>query len=507
MLDLHDQLSSLATHWESDSPPISLDETIARGHRTVVRDVGVVDESFVAVSSIEPAMHRRWRPLIMAAAAAVLVIVGLVALTRGNGSDQQPFRPGDETIAPQPAHDDSAPARTAGPTTAVVTVATTTPDSQASTSSTGGGPLDLSTVQSSAAAGLATFEAFSATATMHSASASSPGGALVEGPVTVNDVVMAADGSMWSEGTPITWSVYDARTGIARTSALWDDGTQINTQYNGWSSIPFEVILGLDPTPDLSALGTDAEIDDAAQEGRPVWQISSQHDITGLDGATSHVEEALTIDKASGLMIGYAKTTSVAEGVTSTQTATLTNLEVGVEVPPPGFDHSFAPGDNVDSSGDPTSFQLLTVDEAASRFGTGFVAPDSLPATARIFVGNAAGIGSVGGNVVVGPTTVQVNLTMEFPDGFAPRSVTVSKDLSVGQHQGGDGGAVCRTVDGKTCVGSDGGSVITAGPLRGVPSELHLGVLTIHDGLVTIVVRAPTDARALELANTLHRIG
>jgi hypothetical protein len=36
---------------------------------------------------------------------------------------------------------------------------------------------------------------------------------------------------------------------------------------------------------------------------------------------------------------------------------------------------------------------------------------------------------------------------------------------------------------------------------------LHLGVLTIHDGLVTIVVRAPTDAQALELATKLHRIG
>ncbi len=32
-------------------------------------------------------------------------------------------------------------------------------------------------------------------------------------------------------------------------------------------------------------------------------------------------------------------------------------------------------------------------------------------------------------------------------------------------------------------------------------------VLTIDDGLVTILVRAPTDAQALELANTLHRIG
>lgn len=506
MLDLHDQLTSLAASWESGSPPITLDETIARAHGDVVHDELVADGSFVVISPLEPAMHQRWRPLLMAAAAAVLVIVGLVVLTRGNGSDQQPFRPGDETIAPQPTPVDSAPASTAGPTTVGVTVATTTPDSQASTSSIGGGPNDLSTVQSSAAAGLATFSAFRATASMHFASSPSPGGALVDGPVTVNDVVLAADGSMWSEGTPVTWSSYDATIGIARTHTVIDGGSEINTQYNAWYSIPFEVILGLDPTPDLSTLATDAEIDVAVQEGRPVWQISSQHDTTGPNGTTSHIEETLAIDKATGLMIGYAKTTSAAGGVTSTQTATLTNLQVGVEVPPPGFDDSFAPGANVDSSGDPASFQLLTVDEAASRFGSGFVAPDALPATARIFFEGGLSVVTVGQSPSVVTSAFQNKMTMEFPDGFAPRSITVSKDLGNGETAAG-GGAVCRTVDGKTCVGSGGASVITAGPLQGVPSELHLGVLTIHDGLVTIVVRAPTDAQALELANTLHRIG
>jgi hypothetical protein len=507
MLDLHDQLSSLATRWESDSPPITLDEAMAGARGVVVQDEGAVDESFVTISPLESAMRRRWRPLIMAAAAAMLVIVGLVALTRGDRSDQQPFRPGDESIAPQPTLVDSAPASTAGATTVAVTVATTTPATQASTSSIGGGPTNLSTVQGSAAAGLATFNAFRATATMHFASSPNPGDSLVDSPVTVNDVVMAADGSMWSKGTPVTWSSYDATTGIARTHTVIDGGSEINTQYNAWSSVPFEVILGLDPTPDLSALGTDPEIDDAVQDGRPVWQISSQHDTTGPGGSPSRIEETLAIDKATGLMIGYAKTTSAAAGVTSTLTATLTNLEIGVEVPPPDFDNSFAPGANVDSSGDPASFHLLTVEEAATRFGSGFVAPDALPTTARILFEGGLSVVTVGENPGVVTAARRNKVTMEFPDGFAPRSMTVSKDLGNGDGSAGDGAAVCRTVDGKTCLGSSGASVITAGPLQGVPSELHLGVLTIHDGLVTIVVRAPTDAQALELANKLHRIG
>ena len=238
-----------------------------------------------------------------------------------------------------------------------------------------------------------------------------------------------------------------------------------------------------------------------------MWQISSQHDTTGPDGVAEHVEETLAIDKATGLMIGYAKTTTAAGGATSVQTATLTNLEVGVEVPPPGFAHSFAPGAYVDSSGDPASFQLLTVDEAATRFGSGFVAPDALPATARIFFEGGLSVVTIGQSPSVVVPRLQNKVTMEFPDGFAPRSITVLKDLGNGETAADDGGAVCRTVDGKTCVGSSGASVITAGALQGVPSELHLGVLTIHNGLVTIVVRAPTDAQALELANTLHRIG
>ena len=512
MLDLHDELSSLARQWESDSPPLTLAETIARAGGPVAPDeldsVGS-DESFVAVNPVEQA-RRRWTPLLMAAAAAVAIIVGLVALTRGNGSDQQPFRPGDETIAPQPTPVGSVPLTTLTTlvsSTVAPNIVTTTPGP--STTSVDGGTPGLSAVQSGAAVALARFDAFRATATMHVASTSSPGGDLVEIPVSVSDVVLAADGSMWSEGTPVEWSSYDATTGIARTQGRRDDGTESYMQINDWSSIPLEVIIGLDPVPDLSALGTNVEIDDALQDGRQVWQISSQHDTTQPDGAVAHSDETLAIDKSTGLVIGFARTVSESGSVTSVQTATLTNLEVGVEVPPPGFSHSFPPDADVQGAGsNPPSFHLLTADQAAARFGTGFVAPTGLPRTARIFAEGGPVVSAAGEAPVIVPSTaIQTKVTMEFPDGFAPRSITVSKNVSLGERSSGEAGASCRTLDGKTCVGAGGSSVITAGALKGVPSDLHLGVLTIHDGLVTIEVRAPTDSQALDLANSLRRIG
>jgi hypothetical protein len=51
--------------------------------------------------------------------------------------------------------------------------------------------------------------------------------------------------------------------------------------------------------------------------------------------------------------------------------------------------------------------------------------------------------------------------------------------------------------------GTGGASVVTAGPFKGAPSELRLGVLTIDDGSVTVIVRASSDARAIEVANSL----
>src|SRR5258705_13330457 len=105
---LKDQLSTLASRWETDAPPITLDETIAmagrRGLAALVDpddvDLLAPDESLVTVSTIDPTPSRRWKPLLMIGAAAALVLIGLVVLAE-RGPDQEPFRPGVDTV-PQP---------------------------------------------------------------------------------------------------------------------------------------------------------------------------------------------------------------------------------------------------------------------------------------------------------------------------------------------------------------------------------------------------------------------
>lgn len=516
---LKDQISTLARRWETDAPPITLDETIAmagrRGLAALIDpddvDLYGPDESLVDVSPIAGRPDRRWKPLVMIGAAAALVIVGLVALAQHDGKDQEPFRPGVDTIAPQPSAQVPAtsvtstsattPATTSDTSATSPTTPPTTPPSTPPAVVVDPTTQQLSTIQSSVSASLATFTTFHATATSQSAT-SQGSGELVDGPVTINDVTMAADGSVWATGSPITWQSYDATTGIARTG---NSGANAYMQLN-MNPVPLGLVMGLAPLPRFDEFGTNVVVDEAEQDGRPVWEINSIHDSPRPDGVQEHRDETFDIDKATGLVIGYTKT-STASGTTTVQSATLSNLVLNVDFPPPEFPGTFPPGADVPGSDAQNPIQLLSVDEAATRFGAGFVVVPALPQTARITLeSNLVPTVGPGGTMIVGPP--RLTATMDFPTGFAPTSLTISKDAIAGDStSGGNAGSVCRTVDGKTCLGADGASVVTAGALKGVPSELRLGVLTVHDGPITVVIRASSDQAALALANSLVTVG
>jgi hypothetical protein len=267
--------------------------------------------------------------------------------------------------------------------------------------------------------------------------------------------------------------------------------------------VPLGLVMGLAPIPRFDDLGGNIEVDETVQDGRPVWEINSIHDLTGPDGAPEHRDETFEFDKATGLVIGYTKTSTIS-GTTTVQTATLSNLVLNVAFPPPEFPGSFPPGADVPGANDQNSLQLLTVDEAAARFGAGFVVTPDLPQSARITFESSIVPTSVTGGVVVMDSSPGLKVAMAFQSGFAPTTITLLKDADTGLGTpSGDAGSVCRTIDGKTCLGADGASVVTAGALKGVPSDLRLGVVTIHDGVITVTVRAPSDQQALALANSL----
>jgi hypothetical protein len=500
MIDLDDflknQLSTLARQWETDAPPITIDETIAmagrRGLAALVdtHDAALLapDESLVTVSTIAHRPNRRWKPLLMLGAAAALVLIGLVVLAE-RGNDQEPFRPGIETV-PQPSA--VVPVTTSATTTPATAPVTSpaTPTTPPAGAVVDPATAELSTIQSSVAGSLATFDTFRATATMRTST---------DGPVSTYEVTMASDGSVWATGSPITWQSYDATTGIARTgNASANAYMQLNL-----NPVPLGLVFGLAPIPRFDEFGANAVVEETEQDGRPVWEINSIHDLAGPDGVPEHRDETFDIDKATGLVIGYNKTSTVS-GTTTVMTATLSNLVLNVDFPPPEFPGTFPPGAD---AGTANPIELLSVDEAATRFGAGFVVAPAVPQAARItFQSNLVPTIGADGTTIVGPPRLTV--TMEFPTGFAPTSLTISKDADVaGDTSGGDPGSVCRTIDGKTCLGADGASVVTAGALKGAPSELRLGVLTIHDGLITVAIRASSDQAALALANSLVTVG
>jgi hypothetical protein len=338
---------------------------------------------------------------------------------------------------------------------------------------------------------LTAIDSFSATATAHYETTSATGE--VTNPYdTVNDVILTANGSFWAEGTPVEWSSYDPIAGIARsTSAV---AASHYLQYNGWATIPLAAVIGLDPIPRFDAIAAGAAVEETNVDGRPAWSIKPPPGKSNVNGVEAPSQETFVIDKATGLVIGYSRITT-GSGVTSSQQATMTNLQLGAALPAE-FPGVFPADANVDSSGNPTSFQLLTVEQAATQFGEGFVAPSGDFHASRIYTQYAPNIDTTGSSAVVAPLGTEV--VMEFPTGLAPASITVSKvELPA------DGG-FCRSDDGKTCVGANGSSVVTAGALAGVAAQLANGKLTIHSGAVTVVIRATSDNRALELANSLE---
>ena len=444
-------------------------------------------DRFALVSTIAGQPRRRWTAAAMIAGAAALVLGGLVVLVR-HDKDQAPFRPGLDTVAPQPSA--STPRSISAPTstTSTTTPLTTVPAEIVVPTYADPTTQQLATIQSTAAAAMTNIDTLQATATW-TVSTQTPDGQQVDNRVTVNNLTLAANGSLSSE-TPNGWTSYDSSTGTALTQFTGDDGVPIYTRFENFASLPLPVVLGLDPTPRFDGIGNDAEINEADQDGRPVWEITSTHDSTGPDGAVTHAEETLEIDKATGLVIGRTNTSTVG-GTVTVQTTTLSNLQLNVAYPPAGFPRSLPAGAQVQGSPGPSTFHLLTVDEAATLLGGGLVAPSPLPTTARIFVDSIPNQPIVVTQPAAPPPNQPVPqaITFDFPQGFAPSSVIVFKDF--------DTGTPTSTTP------PSGASVVTAGPFVGAPSELRLGILTIDDGTVTIIVRASSDARALEIANSL----
>ena len=48
--------------------------------------------------------------------------------------------------------------------------------------------------------------------------------------------------------------------------------------------VPLGLVFGLAPIPRFDELGSNVEVDETVQDGRPVWEINSIQDVTGPNG-------------------------------------------------------------------------------------------------------------------------------------------------------------------------------------------------------------------------------
>src|SRR4051794_6435100 len=125
--NLDDQLAALVRDWDNEAPAISIEEAKARvrAHASVEagsHTFGDGDDRLVLVSIGDERPRRRWRTIAMIGVAAAMLLVGLVVLVRHGPADEQPFRPGIDTVA-QPT-----PSALPSTSESASTTSTTTPD-------------------------------------------------------------------------------------------------------------------------------------------------------------------------------------------------------------------------------------------------------------------------------------------------------------------------------------------------------------------------------------------
>lgn len=490
--EIEQRLARLAHSWEAAAPAVTAGEARARVARP--GEAGPDDEW----SAVEPApASSRGRTWLWGAAASIVVAVIVAAVLVG--------RPSNRSISsaqPEPTESTAEPASSvtdgsAAAPTAPATIPPTTPPPVEPAPS-------LAAVTEAVSSRLSALQSFRATATVHSSQRSLGEGSVAVAPesTSINEVTVLADGTLWIEGDTAIWSSYDASTGVTRAAFTAEDG---NTRYQeivGWTdnSTPLLIVFGHDPVMHFDS------VDDSVEEvvsrlGRPAWRLTLAFGGGSTQSTLSFSqEETFIVDQESGLVVEYRRV-STNDAIEDVTEAYLDDLQLNVPLPDT-FPGAFPDGAVVDRSGDPNGFALLTPEQAAERFGSGFLMPVVGDAEVRIVFSAGDGLWGEGSIPV---TNLQV--TIELRRGFAKSTVLIMKTVLQPDAVIADpgvivvDGALCGSADGVRC-STDGQSVISAGALAGMPSVQESRSVSATDGPVQYTVLAADGAAALSIANS-----
>ena len=446
-------LRQAASQLEQDAPPISIDEIERRAATASL----VLDEAATT------GRQRRWAPIFLAVAAAVLVTGGIaLALTsrspaptlRTSGtavldSVAPPIEPDttpSPTISADAARETTTPAEPE-PTSEVPTTAV----AEASGISLDGDPARvIAAIDADRLEKLRTLTGFSATVRQTTETVGDDGQLIDSQPGFDSRITLLADGSMWTDIDGGGFASYDPTTGESRGAILMPSGDMYYQLIEGWTenSTGMSIMLGHDPARLLSEIGGPGTVTVAATDvdGRPAWTVETTY---------SDQRETYTVDQATGLMVASSVEWETRPGETSSRVSELSDLDV-VDEMPADFPGQFPDGVDIDRSGDPNAFRTTTLSEAAEWFGPGFVAPPEVAASTRIFLTEYEW---ETGN----PQTARTkNVEIRAREGFTtPWSITISKELPGADGVVPDGYLL---VDGSLCVDFDEDGICGVGP-------------------------------------------
>ncbi len=434
---LEHDLRRLAEHFDTAASPIT-------GAQARSLRAGVADDAPMALASWPSRPPGAWRLVVVGGLALAGAVAALVAISH---------RPTDTV---QPVATPAAETTPTSPPLPSTTVVSTTPPPPSTTV-----PLSeqLDQIARTVVERLSTLQSIGFTTTVRRTGQ----------PDDSNNVVMRADGAFWAESAG-SWGSYDPQTGLLRGAFTNPDGSlgydELAGQPDGSTGVG--ILMGHQPAPAIAGIRMADSVVESVYDGRPVWRL----ELVLNSGLGSDASQTLLIDQATGILVSETDR-STDNGVTTTQQSEFTDLAVDAPLPP-AFPGSFPPDATIRRSGDPLQAPVPTAEEAAQRFGPGFVAPADLPEGSQIAV-----LGTGHASIVIRQgfaTLAAISMSAE-PGQPLP-------DISVGGRQ-----------------------TLTAGDLAGLPYNFDVDQLSlsIMDGSTSIFINGDSADDVLRIANSLHR--
>lgn len=366
--DLEPRLADLATAWDRAAAPVTFDEITGRV-------AAGTDAVTIELEHPTAPTRRRWALGVVGAAAAITSIVILANRHEPAGIDPV-APPTSEAVdaSTVPATSATSVAPTEPPTTPVDTVPPTTVPAVMSDTDATAALAQLDAARTEALRGFTSigFDV-ERTATYPDGRVYDDGGARPGGRM---HVVLRNDGSAAVVSESFGTSYYDATAGTAQAMYTGADGQSAYQEIVGQadSSVALGVPTGLangviTPIAQLSS-GLVAITDDVL-DGRPVWRVDQQFEL--VQGSTS--PQQTWIDQATGITVQTHTSGMMAiDDTPLDEIITLTALEPGAPMPD-GFPALFPPGAVVSTSGDPTAFGPIAIDQAAAEFDAPILVP------------------------------------------------------------------------------------------------------------------------------------